>query len=243
VMGLWGEVVPKTVENFRALCTGAFWRAFLGGREGCDCGGAFAARPRSATEVRAQCNNTPPPPTQTHTTGEKGVGKSGKALTYKGSTFHRSESGAIPVSPRAGAPLLRRRPPAPPPTLTPAPAAPNNQQNITVIPGFMLQGGDFTRGDGTGKSQLVAFWDVLLACRCRNGRETRRRRTRPRSAPPAPSPSLEKQQQQAASRSTARSSPTRTSSSSTRAKDTCRWPTQARAPTAPSLCVGCRRRD
>ncbi|ETI56454.1 peptidyl-prolyl cis-trans isomerase 3 [Phytophthora nicotianae CJ01A1] len=65
IFELRADVVPKTAENFRQLCT-----------------------------------------------GEAGVGASGKPLHYKGSKFHR------------------------------------------IIPNFMCQGGDFTRGNGTGGESI-----------------------------------------------------------------------------------------
>ncbi len=65
VFGLFGDIVPKTVLNFKSLCT-----------------------------------------------GENGIGQTGKKLHYKGSRFHR------------------------------------------IVPGFVIQGGDFITDNGTGGESI-----------------------------------------------------------------------------------------
>jgi hypothetical protein len=71
---LFSDIVPKTAENFRALCTGVYHLfhsiiSFLD-KDNNRCDTSFRIRTFFIT-------------------GEKGIGKSGKPLHYKGCTFHR----------------------------------------------------------------------------------------------------------------------------------------------------------
>ena len=72
--GLYGDVGPKTAENFRALCTGKWMHV---------CGQSHILH-LTRTWI-CHC-----------TAGEKGMGKSGKKLHYEGSTFHRVSHDAAP---------------------------------------------------------------------------------------------------------------------------------------------------
>lgn len=78
VMELHADIVPKTAENFRCLCTGE--QHLL---------------PAAAGSLHSAFLTYPPPHTLPASVplllaaGEKGVGKSGKPLHFKGSSFHR----------------------------------------------------------------------------------------------------------------------------------------------------------
>lgn len=80
--------------------------------------------PKTAANFKALC------------TGERGRGKFGKPLHYKGCPFHRIIPGACPTGavPRRTCQLTQRRPHA--------------------ISEFMIQGGDFTNFDGTGGESI-----------------------------------------------------------------------------------------
>jgi cyclophilin family peptidyl-prolyl cis-trans isomerase len=129
VMGLYGATVPKTAENFRALCT-----------------------------------------------GEKGMGKSGKPLHYKGSKFHRvipqvraHVGRTLPpcARPRRKGPSHKPREPSAPLTRLALPRGFPSPRVLAGLPlcpcaclhtpQFMLQGGDFTRGDGTGGESIYGL--------------------------------------------------------------------------------------
>jgi peptidylprolyl isomerase len=108
VMGLFGNAVPKTVENFRALAT-----------------------------------------------GEKGVGKKGKPLHYKGSIFHRVMCALCPQAPAPALPVCMRAASVSADGEAATDSPPCHQ--LPASPNFMLQGGDFTDGNGMGGESIYGL--------------------------------------------------------------------------------------
>ena len=78
-MQLNSDVVPKTAENFRQLCTGAM--VIMCGERDMPGAGPYRCNVARTAPLARQ------PPT--HPPGEAGVGKSGRPLHYKHSAFHR----------------------------------------------------------------------------------------------------------------------------------------------------------